>query len=270
MPYTTPDGSGDFEKLQQAFGEIWATFGSVDNLLEAFGLTDLPVAQRYGILVGCIVFMVTVMAVLSLLVLGGSFRRIAEQTQTGSITIPADYRARLGRPLLLEHLLDARARMLQRNYPNRATRTEGRTNLTQMLLTAAPPPEGTSEAKDKTGYMKNYVVAYRKCQDKPGGRFKKEAIPLQGTSSLHSNNYSLQVACCRDDQRHASRPFREPMLDVGILPTDLIEDPMHACTNKCAVNLTNRMMNMVNSSRKIQKQSLESLLGWKDWMSSAT
>ena len=173
MPYTTPDDAGDLAKLQQAFSEIWATFGSVDNLLEAFGLSDLPVAQRYGIVIGCIVFVGTVTAVLSLLVLGGSFRRIAEQATTGSTTIPADYRARLDRPLLLEHLLDARERLLRQNYPKQvAARKLGRTNLTNMLLTVRPPPKGTSEKQDKTGYMKNYVVAYRKCQDKPGGTYQ--------------------------------------------------------------------------------------------------
>lgn len=169
MPYSNAAETGDFEKLQKAFSDILSTFGSVDNLLDAFGLSTLPSAQRYGIVFGCFVFVGTVTAVLTLLVLGGSFHRMAEQTKTGAVTIAHDFKARLDRPLLLERLLDARTRMMQRNYPNSRQRKEGLTNLTSMLLNVAPPPKGKSAKDDETGYMRNFVVAYRKCQDKPGG-----------------------------------------------------------------------------------------------------
>jgi len=170
MPYSTAAETGDFEKLRMAFAEITSTFASVDNVLEAFGLADLPSAQRYGILFGCVVFIGTVTAVLLLLVLGGSFQRLAEQTKTGAVTIAYDYKARLDRPLLLERLLDARTRMMRQNYPDKQKECkEGFTKLTKMLLNVPPPPQGKSAKDDQTGYLKNFVVAYRKCQDKPGG-----------------------------------------------------------------------------------------------------
>jgi Na+/pantothenate symporter len=169
MPYSSPAETGDFEKLQLAFKELTSTFGSMENLLEAFGLADLPSAQRYGIIFGFLVFVGTVTAVLALLTLGGSFERMAEQTKTGSVTIAHDFKARMDRPLLLERLLDSRERLMRQNYPNRAQRKEGCTNLTKTLLNIPPPKNAKSEKDDKTGYMKNYVVAYRKCQDQPGG-----------------------------------------------------------------------------------------------------
>lgn len=171
MPYSAAAETSDFEKLQLAFSEITRSFGSVESVLEAFGLSELPTAQRYGILIGALVFLVTVTSVLALLVLGGSFQRIAEQQKTGSVTIAHDFKARLDRPLLLERLLDARQRMMKENYPNSYKRREGITNLTRMLLNVPPPPKGTKAEKDKTGYMNNYIVAYRKCQDKPGGEY---------------------------------------------------------------------------------------------------
>jgi hypothetical protein len=169
MPYSNAAETGDFEKLQIAFAEITSTFASVDNILEAFGLADLPTAQRYGIIFGICVFIGTVTAVLALLTLGGSFQRMAEQTKTGTVTISDDFKARMDRPLLLERLLDSRERLMRKNYPNRAQRKEGCTNLTKMLLNSPAPPKGKSAKDDETGYMKNYVVAYRKCQDQPGG-----------------------------------------------------------------------------------------------------
>ena len=169
MPYSNAGETGDFEKLQLAFAEISSTFASIDNVLEAFGLADLPSAQRYGIIFGCFVFVGTVITVLALLTLGGSFQRIAEQTQTGSSTTSNDYRSRSDRPLLLERLLDSRARLMTQNYPNPAQRKEGYTNLTKMMLNIPPPANGKVAKDDATGYMRNFVLAYRKCQDLPGG-----------------------------------------------------------------------------------------------------
>jgi Tfp pilus assembly protein PilO len=183
MPHPNVDSS-DFEKLQLAFHDITTKFGSFENILEAFGLANMPVAQRYGILFGCLVFMGTVIAVGSLLVMGGSFERMAEQADTGKTTMETDYRARMERPMLLERLLDARERLLQ-NHPDRPQRKERCTKLTQMLMNIPPPKEvptlvDDNEAKKAVnqkglraevmaGYKENFVLAYRKCQDKPGG-----------------------------------------------------------------------------------------------------
>jgi hypothetical protein len=187
MPHATADSS-DFEKLQMAWRDVSTKFGSVENILEAFGLAGMPVAQRYGIMFGCLVFFITVASVLALLFLGGSFERIAEQTATGKATVETDYKTRLERPMLLERLLDARERLIEKNYPERPQRKERRTKLTKMLM-GVPPPKDSMVAKivddngAKTavnskgqrmeamdGYKENFVVSYRKCQDKPGGK----------------------------------------------------------------------------------------------------
>lgn len=184
MSYSNADTS-DFEKLQQALREVFTKFGSVEDILEAFGLASLPTAQRYGVLMGCIVFTCTVAAVFALLVFGGSFKRIAEQTQTGEATLETDYKARQGRPLLLERLLDARKRLLAENYPDREQRKDRRTRLTKMLMGIPPPKDipgvvDDAEAKRSVnkkqdraeqmeGFKENFAWAYRKCQDQPGG-----------------------------------------------------------------------------------------------------
>ena len=200
MPYVGDNasaGGGDLEKLRLAVREITDKFGSVDGFLEALGLSEMPQAQRYGILFGCAVFACTISAVLALLVLGGSFRRVAEQAQTGESTVPTAGEARAKRALLLEILLEGRQRMEQR-YPQPPT-TEKPTPLTVALLNvapgpAAPPRSGDTAAADENAtptpssssdkkkkkkqqqqryippfYEENYIQAYRKCQDRPGG-----------------------------------------------------------------------------------------------------
>lgn len=189
MPYTNDATVGDFEKLQIAFREISGKFGSVDDLLRAFGLADMPQAQRYGVMFGCIVFLLTITAVLTLLTLGGSFKRIAEQAETGESTLLTAAEARQQRALLLERLLEGRERMV-RQYPDPPT-TDKATHLTTMLLNDAPESPldefelnengdsantGTTRAAAKKTryipefYEENYIDAYRKCQDRPGGR----------------------------------------------------------------------------------------------------
>ena len=175
---------GDLAKLKQAFGEVAVAFGSVDNLLEAFGLTDMPTAQKYGILVGIVVFTLTVVSVLMLMILGGTFERIKEQAITGEPTLQDAFKTRKNRALLLERLLDARERLLKQNYPDRPKPSGEFTNLTKMLMSTAPPKENLAvDGTDKkntnikhrteqtlTGYKDNYIAAYRRCQDKPGGK----------------------------------------------------------------------------------------------------
>jgi hypothetical protein len=201
------ENHSDFAKLQMAFDDLTTKFGSVDNLLEAFGLAGMPTAQRYGIMFGCLVFIFTVGSVLSLLILGGSFKRMAEEAETGTSTIQEGYRFRTGRALLLERLLDARQRLLDMNYADREKPRERKTNLTVMLLNVPPhvkaselPKTGLVEEKDHKknnwfglaikenedgepvevtpGYQENYITAYRKCQDKPGGKLEFDNIPL--------------------------------------------------------------------------------------------
>jgi hypothetical protein len=188
MPHIGSDHS-DFEKLQNAFADLTSKFGSPDNILEAFGLSEMPMAQRYGILFGVLVFVFTVSSVVALLVLGGSFKRIAEQAETGEATLQEGYKSRLGRALLLERLLDSRERLLNSNYPDRPKPKERKTNLTKMLLNVPPPKDNVSSFVDEdatkiqvkvkgqraevmVGYKENFVVAYRKCQDQPGGEFE--------------------------------------------------------------------------------------------------
>lgn len=175
------DGSDDLEKLRRAFAEITTKFGSIDDILAAFGLADMPLAQRYGILFGFIVFACTITTVIALLTFGGTFKRIAEQAQTGDATLLTAHDARAQRALLLEELLDSRERM-RGNYPP-APRTEGLTNLTKMLLNVSPDSNvediGVEDGKEnKKGdgkryvpahYEQNYLKAYQKCQDRPGG-----------------------------------------------------------------------------------------------------
>ena len=181
MGYSNSD-TDDFEKLRIAFAEITDKFGSVDALLEALGLSDMPTAQRYGILFGCLVFFCTVSAVIALLVMGGTFQRIKQQAETGEATIVAPHDARSQRPLLMETLLDARERMMQNCPPDQ--RMEGSTKLMQMLANVAPSNCGVSakellklegKKEQKPNYIPplyevNYCKAYRTCQDKPGGK----------------------------------------------------------------------------------------------------
>jgi hypothetical protein len=125
-----------------------------------------------------------------LLVFGGSFARIAEQMETGEVTVPDPVAARSRRGLLMEHLLDARDRMMKENYPIPQTTTEI-TKLMAMLLNA-PIQSGnvadlTDESEEKRvtqnrfippGYQDDYVEAYRLCQEKPGGTFQARSFSI--------------------------------------------------------------------------------------------
>ena len=184
------DDTGDYDKLMAALGDLSGKFGSVNDVLQAFGLADMPMAQRYGILFGFITFFCTVSAVLALLSYGGSFRRMAEQAETGHATLVAPHDARAQRALLLEHLLEGRQRMLALNYTKVAT-TERPTKLTQMLLNLKPPQEPSHQnATDVDSYKENYVIAYRACQDKMGGP------ALSGRPEARFEAYARAYASC--------------------------------------------------------------------------
>ena len=206
MPYNTATASSDWEKLQLVWREMSQKMGSLHDILEAFGVADLPVAQRYGILFGCLVFVITVSSVIVLLVVGGSFRRMAEQSEAGTTCItPSEARAQ--RPLLLESLLESRERLLRRYQQQQKQKQQSRssshlyTPLTRLLLQQAPdapleddddddvdtdenatPNQDPSKHTNKNNstsskgeryippmYQEHYLEAYRTCQDKPGG-----------------------------------------------------------------------------------------------------
>mmetsp|Transcript_42181 Transcript_42181/g.61853 ORF Transcript_42181/g.61853 Transcript_42181/m.61853 type:complete len:516 (-) Transcript_42181:253-1800(-) len=241
------DGESDFEKIKMALGGL-PSISNVDDILAAFGLTDLPSAQRYGILFGCLTFFCTVCAVISLLVLGGSFARMKEQAANGGEPVLPDAVAvRQGRPLLLERLLELREWMMTNNYPGRYDQKQNgkHTRLTQMLVNVAPSREiakdvpdlideadkkkkglissllgsGNKKATTDTkkpkkskeeirkyipeGYEENYVHAYRRCQDKPGGailsglpeaRFEAYARAYAGCGTKTSTDYRRSYA----------------------------------------------------------------------------
>jgi RimJ/RimL family protein N-acetyltransferase len=200
------DETGDFEKLSQAWGEISQKFGSVNDVLEAFGLVGMPAAQRYGIMFGILTFVCTVSTVIGLLFLGGSFKRIAAESDAGDAPLVSPHDARSQRALLMEQLLEGRDRMIQQNYPPIET-TEGLTKLTKMLLSVAPPKKEDQKKKSAGKeialsnaeiYKQNYTDAYRICQDRPGGpvlsgrpeaRFEAYARGFAGCGPYTSNTY---------------------------------------------------------------------------------
>mmetsp|Transcript_18141 Transcript_18141/g.41637 ORF Transcript_18141/g.41637 Transcript_18141/m.41637 type:complete len:470 (+) Transcript_18141:143-1552(+) len=243
MPQVNADAS-DLEKLQIAFREITSSFGSVESIMESFGLSELPIAQRYGILFGFITFVCTVSTVLALLVFGGTFKRIAEQARTGKPSVESDYRVRLERPLLLERLLSAQTRMMMLNYSKRYERKEGTTNLTNMLSSVVPPKTEKNEkvetfdfsqqnAESMVGYKQNYFMGYRKCQDKPGGailvgrpesRYEAFARAYAGcgdaTNLSYRRSYArlYEMVCCeslKSDDKFAALYKERPQDIIG-------------------------------------------------------
>jgi len=195
--------SSDMDKLFAAFGDLTNMFNSWEDMLDAFGLLHMPAAQRYGILFGCITFTCTLIAVAALLTFGGTFTRIAEQ-QTGEATIPHAHQARAARALLLERLLDARERMAQ-HYSAAVMVVAGTWSpLTRMILNVQPKilPSEKKKEEDKENakpsvkkeyppdYQNNYTIAYRTCQDSPGGN------PLGGRPEAHFEAYARGFAGC--------------------------------------------------------------------------
>jgi RimJ/RimL family protein N-acetyltransferase len=198
MPH---DGSSDFEKLTRALESLTGVFGSVDNFLAAFGLANMPTAQRYGILFGICVFTLTLVAVITLLIMGGTFTRMAEQAKTAGPTVPDAITARRMRALLFERLLEARDRMLKENYTPTPP-VNGLTKLTQMLLNVSCKDVADLVAEDASkrkaaeryiplGYQENYRTAYLTCQDKPGGKI--HYILLSRMLPLRAANCSALV-----------------------------------------------------------------------------
>lgn len=198
--------TGDFEKLMTALGDVSQKFGSVEDILQAFGLADMPSAQRYGILFGFLTFVCTVSTVIALLIYGGSFKRIAEQAETGQATLASPHDARAQRALLLEQLLEGRERMIRQNYPP-LSKTEEMTKLTKMLLNLKPPKDNGPNKKNKTTatssenddesaaanveiYKQSFTHAYRECQDRMGG------AALPGRPEARFEAYARAFASC--------------------------------------------------------------------------
>lgn len=159
------DFNSDLDKLKQALSSLSGKFSSVQDILESFGLANLPTAQRYGILFGICVFTLTITAVLMLLIYGGTFARIQQESK-GNNKVVVPEAVRKSRPLLLERLLEARDRMLAENYPPPPPRTKS-TPLTEMLLNVNY--NGNKQQQIPEGYEETYKKAYLTCQDKPGG-----------------------------------------------------------------------------------------------------
>lgn len=288
MGYTNED-AGDLDKLLDAFRDLTKRFGSVDAILEAFGLADMPTAQRYGIMFGFLVFTCTVTTVICLLIFGGTFKRLAEQAESGDSTMSSSFAARSQRPLLLEHLLDGRERMLS-NYPPEPV-TEEITNLTKMLLNVAPDPvmedmgalvETTKNksTKNENGkkkrympplYQENYLEAYRKCQDRPGGMFmllfKRYVRVLRCLPSLslttdllvqyvlHSFlhfSFAHQVRYCPGNLKHALKRTLVDMLAVVLIRLRPTVAPTDVFMRPYAVPLTRRTTSTPNSFEPVR------------------
>lgn len=222
MPKSLTTQTSDLDKIFDALSFL-TSIRNFDDVLAVFGLSNLPTAQKYGIIFGCLTFTVTVLTVVTLLIMGGSFKRIAEQAKNGGSSIPGAIEERVSRPLLLERLLEARERLLKK-YPE-PEKTHEMTPLTNMLLNIAPDiakakevtasivATSSEEDKKKTnetlkqfipeGYEDNYIEAYRRCQDKPGGptisgcpeaRFEAYARAYAGCGSYTSTSYRRSYA----------------------------------------------------------------------------
>eukprot|EP00957_Ditylum_brightwellii_P169871 12929124-Ditylum_brightwellii.AAC.1 len=61
MPNLVNPDESDWDKIMNALSSVIG-IASFDDLLATFGLVDMPMAQRYGILFGCLTFTLTVTA----------------------------------------------------------------------------------------------------------------------------------------------------------------------------------------------------------------
>lgn len=190
------DSPSDMDKIKEALSFL-SEIGSLDDVLAMAGLRDMPTAQKYGIMFGCMTFALTCVAVFALLTFGGSFTRMQQQATGELTTAPDAVSARKGRALLLERLLEAREWMLKTNYPPDGNGGVGKfTALTKMLMNLDPSEIGGEE---KTEFNKNYNSAYLKCQDQPGGPI------LGGRPDSRFESYARAFAGCGDRPSHAYR-----------------------------------------------------------------
>mmetsp|Transcript_24690 Transcript_24690/g.53507 ORF Transcript_24690/g.53507 Transcript_24690/m.53507 type:complete len:461 (-) Transcript_24690:223-1605(-) len=218
MPAPNADLS-DLDKIKQSLTSV-TSISSLDDVLAAFGLLNMPTAQKYGILFGFLTFLLTVASVFVLLTLGGSWKRIEQQSKSGeSATAPDSVTQRKRRPLLLERLLEGREWMLKNNYPEGKETVESGefTPLTKMLMMVT-----AEEGNMSQGYEESYKDAYRRCQDKPGGpilggrpdhRFEAYARAFAGcgnrTSMKHRWSYARMYELMAGTSHDADEKFKE-------------------------------------------------------------
>jgi hypothetical protein len=286
MPYASED-AGDFDKLRTAFAELATMFGSVEDLLKAFGLADMPQAQRYGILFGCLVFVATLTAVVSLLFLGGTMKRIQEQAETGDATMMTPQAARSQRALLLERLLEGRERMVS-NYTE-PPKTEEFTGLTTMLMNVAPKTDEITDLVSKDDkkeekkeqirrcipphYEENYRASYRKCQDRPGGtyawvkcnsvsRYCEECSPLMLYITF---TLSLQELLFRVVRKLVSKHMLVDLPVVVLTRVLHTVVPMDASMNSSAAVRMQPTTSTLSSGRLVPKTLSAASFGSSPW-----
>jgi hypothetical protein len=287
MSYSNED-TGDFDKLRKAFTELTAMFGSTDDLLKAFGLADMPQAQRYGIFFGCLVFICTVTAVITLLFLGGTMKRIQEQAETGDATMLSPQAARAQRALLLENLLEGRERMV-RNYTE-SPKTEGFTSLTTMLMNVAPKTDeitdlvSDDDKKEKKKqeirrvippyYEENYVASYRKCQDRPGGMYVRVKCVSASRHCLecspshfvfHVHFISFQELLFRVVRKLVSKRMLVVLPDVVLTRVPRTVVPTDAYMNSSAAVRMQPTTSTLSSGRLVPKTLSAGSFGSSPW-----
>lgn len=243
----------DLDKLLSAFDMI-KSITSINSLLEAFGLDNLPAAHKYGLFFGCLTFILTVSTVLFLLVFGGSFTRIKQQSEGGTSSIPSSLEVRKDRPLLYESLLEARKRMIA-SYESDSMVNDERTVLMKLLNNVAPDITGATELraalieeeeesndKKKTSTKTN-EMGKKKEELKNSYQKVTKQIMSQHTESVRIN---LEVKHCRESLRQGTRLTHalSPVVGYIHIPPIVVHTPVfmkqfHAERMKLNVNLIN-------------------------------
>ena len=222
--------SSDLDKLKEALS-ILTKYNSVEEVLEAAGLSTLPLAQRYGIIGGIITFTLTISAVIALLVFGGSFDRIVEQSENTAPILMDPVEARLKRALILEELLEKREIMMGEKAKRKKDHPceKDHSKLACRLMNAPPPKKATDYLGKE--FEANYIEAYRVCQDKPGGdilsgvpeaRFEAYARSYAGcgvyTDKSYRRSYGrlYEAVTCKDHktEKKFSRHYDERPCDI--------------------------------------------------------
>ena len=272
------DINNDLDKLKQALSSLSGKFSSVQDILESFGLASLPTAQRYGILFGICVFVFTITTVLMLLIYGGTFARIQQQSQ-GNAVVKEAQEVRKSRPLLLERLLEARDRMLAENYPPPPKRTKC-TPLTEMLLNVNYNNTIALNDKNKKngtrheipeGYEENYKKAYLTCQDKPGGTSLLYYILCTFLCCLltrfsYYRIYNIfQERHCRVAPKHALKPTLVPMQVVVFTRRQTIVVPMLVSMKRLFANRWKQINTGKHTLNDVHKTSLDEPCYSKHW-----
>ena len=208
--------NNDMDKLRQAIQHLITHFGSLEKLWHSMGLTHLPMAQQYGIFWGCLTFTCTIGIVVLLLLVGGSFQRIQEQSKNKTNTSNTTYEQR---PLLMEHLLAVRKWMTKRNYSSNKNNKDKPQNdddddddiimspLTTMLCNVVPP-------------KLLLLLDHNQQQQKPLQQQQQEQSSLV---TLSIRNHQQQATTTLNDSyeilyKHAYRISQDSATGTSILP----------------------------------------------------